>query len=51
VDGRKTFCAKTLDFFKFIVHPHGQEMEASADKEGGASFFRDFVRTSFMDGP
>jgi len=44
-----------LDFLKFMVCPHGQGRRGLrqcghfADKEG--SIFRDFVRTSFTDGP
>jgi len=49
------FGAKTPDFSKFIVRPHGQGGRGSSTdnfrirREG--TFFRDFVRTSFMDGP
>jgi len=35
------FDAKNFGFSKFMVCPHGQ----------GGSIFRDFVRTSFMNGP
>jgi len=43
--GRPHFFAqnKTSDFSKFMI--------VRTDKEGGGSIFRDFVRTSFMDGP
>jgi len=37
------FMQKTLDFSKFMVYPYEQE--------GRGSIFRDFVWTSFMDGP
>jgi len=39
---------------KFMVCPHGQGregVELVSDKRGRGSIFRDFVRTSFMDGP
>jgi len=49
---------KTSDFSKFIVCPHGQEVRREvsqcghfADKCGRGLIFRDFVQTSFMDGP
>jgi len=35
------FGTKNFGFFEFLVCPHGQ---------GEGSIFRDFVRTSFMDG-
>jgi len=47
------FGAKTSDFSKLIVRPHGQEGRGLsqcghfADK--GGSIIRDFVRTSFLD--
>jgi len=37
------FGVKTPDFSKFTASPHGQG--------GRGSIFRDFVQTSFMDGP
>jgi len=51
--GRPHFLAqKTLDFLKFIVCPHGQGGGRSGQcGQGVGSIFRDFVRTSFMDGP
>jgi len=57
------FGAKTFDFSKFMVCPHGQGGEGGRKRgvepvqtfcgQGGrgGSIFRDFVRTSFMDGP
>jgi len=47
--------AKISDFSKFMMCPHGQGRGLSqcghfADK-GEESIFRDFVRTSFMNGP
>jgi len=48
--------ANTSDFFKFMVCPHGQggrglsQCEHFVDSRWGL-IFRDFVRTSFMDGP
>jgi len=47
------FGAKTLDFSKFMVCPHGHgggglsQCGHFADKDG--SIFREFVRTSFMN--
>jgi len=48
------FCTKIfVDFSKFTVYPHGQgglsQCEHFVEKVG--QFFRDTVRTSFMDGP
>jgi len=50
------FGAKTSDFSKFMMCPHGQGGEGFEPMrtffgEGGGSIFRDFVRTSFMDSP
>jgi len=51
------FEAKTSDFLKFLLCPHGQRGRGLRqcghflDKGEGRSIFRDFVRTSFMDGP
>jgi len=48
------FGAKSSDFLKFMVCPHGQGRRASADilwTRGEGSIFRDFVRTSFMAAP
>jgi len=46
---------KTLDILKFMVRPHGQaglsQCEDIVNKGGEGSIFRDFVLTSFMDGP
>jgi len=49
---------KTLDFSKFMVCPHGQEAGVEVEpvrtfcrQGGGESIFRDFMRTSFTDGP
>jgi len=36
------FDAKNSDILKLMTCPYGQ---------GGGAIFRDFVRTSFMDGP
>jgi len=50
------FSAKTSDFSKFMVCPHGQgggglsQCGHFSDKER-RSIFRDFVRASFTDGP
>jgi len=46
--------AKTLDFSKFMVYPHGQGVLRQCGhfsvKEKGVNFSR-FCATSFMDGP
>jgi len=57
----QTFCflgAKTSDFLKLMVCLQGQGEERRvepvrtfANKGDRGSVFRDFVRTSFMDGP
>jgi len=47
------FGAKTSDFSKFMVCPHGQgrvePLRTFCDKGERRSILRDFVRTSFMD--
>jgi len=45
------FSTKSIGFF--MVCPHGQEGRglSQCGKGGGRSIFRDFERTSFMDGP
>jgi len=46
------FGAKTFGFFKFMTCPYGQkerEVEPVWTR-GEGSIFRDFVRTSFIDG-
>jgi len=50
------FSEKKMDFLKLMVCPHEQGGGgwASADilrTRGEGSIFRDFVRTSFMEGP
>jgi len=43
---------KPSNFSKFMVYPDRQEGLSSADiLRTRRSIFRDFVRTSFMDGP
>jgi len=52
--GHPHFLAQNSDFSKFIVYPHGQggvEPLRTYSGQEGRSIFRDFVRTSFMDGP
>jgi len=51
------FGAKTSDFSKFMVYPHGQEergvepVRTFCGQVGGGLIFRNFVLTSFIDGP
>jgi len=50
--GRPHFLVqKNSDFSKFMVCPHGQEGLNQWTRGKGGSIFRDFVRSSFMDGP
>jgi len=55
--GRPSFLAqKSLDFSKFMLCLHGQgekgvEPGQTFCVQGEGSIFRDFVRTSFMEGP
>jgi len=47
------FGEKTSDSLKFMacLHRHGERGFNQCGQEGKRSIFRDFVRTSFMDGP
>jgi len=46
----RTFWCKNLEYFE-IYGVSARTRGVSAEKEEGGSIFRDFVRTSFMDGP